>query len=69
MSLTCQYDAGLGTLRLSWNGTGFHLQFKTNRLGDGIVTNWLDYAGGTTSPVTIPVDPQKRCVFYRLVWP
>jgi hypothetical protein len=68
-TLTCQYDAGSGTLQLSWSGTGFRLQVQTNSLGVGISTNWFDYPGCTTSPVTVPVDPQNRSVFYRLVWP
>jgi hypothetical protein len=68
-TLTCQYDAGSGTLQLSWSGTGFRLQARTNSLSGGISTNWFDYPGGTTSPVTVPVDSKNRSVFYRLVWP
>jgi hypothetical protein len=68
-TLTCQYDGGSGTLQLSWSDTGFHLQAQKNTLGVGWGTNWVDHPGGTTSPVTVPVDPQNRSVFYRLVWP
>jgi hypothetical protein len=68
-TLTCQYDAGSGTLQLSWSGTGFRLQARTNSLSGGISINWFDYPGGTTSPLTVPVDPQQCSVFYRLIWP
>ena len=68
-TLTCQYDGGSGTLQLSWSGTGFHLQAQTNSLGVGLGTNWVDHPGGTTSPVTVPVDSENHSVFYRLVWP
>jgi hypothetical protein len=68
-TLTCQYDAGSGTLQFSWSGTDFHLQAQTNSLSGGISTNWFDYPAGTTSPVAVPIDPQQRSVFYRLVWP
>ena len=68
-TLTCQYDAGSGTLQLSWSGAGFHLQVQANGLGSGITADWLDCPDGTTSALTVPVDPQQRCVFYRLVWP
>jgi hypothetical protein len=42
---------------------------QTNSLGVALGTNWVDHPGGTASPVTVPIDPQNRSVFYRLVWP
>ena len=55
------------SLQFSWNtnfGT-FKLQAQTNSLDVGLSTNWVDYPGGGTSPVTItPAPGQKQ--FYRL---
>jgi hypothetical protein len=67
--LTWQQDTGTGTLQLSWNGLGYRLQAQTNGAGYGLRTNWFDYPGGTTSPVTVPVESRNGSVFYRLVWP
>jgi autotransporter-associated beta strand protein len=50
-------------LRLSWTGS-FKLQAQTNSLNG---TNWADYPGGGTSPVTITIDPANASVFFRLV--
>jgi hypothetical protein len=68
-TLSCQYGAGAGTLQLSWNGVGFRLQAQTNGPGSGLTTNWFDYPGGPTSPVTVPVDSGNSSAFYRLIWP
>jgi len=68
-TMTWQFNAGTRTLHINWIGTGFRLQAQTNSLGVGLTTNWFDYPGGTTSPVTVPVDPGQRSVFYRLAWP
>jgi autotransporter-associated beta strand protein len=50
-------------LQLSWTGN-FKLQVQTNDLGG---TNWVDYPGSLTSPVTITVDPANTSVFFRLL--
>ncbi len=68
-TITWQNNAGLGTLEIAWSGVGFRLQAQTNRHGINIPTNWYDYPGGTSSPVTLQVDPAKPSIFYRLVGP
>jgi hypothetical protein len=68
-TLNCLYDGGAGTIRLSWDGVGYRLQAQTNGPGAGLTTNWFDYPVALTSPVTVPVDPGNRSVFYRLIWP
>jgi len=68
-TLSCQYNAGSGTMELAWDGTGFRLQVQTNSLGINNPTNWYDYPGGTVSPVVISHDPATPSVFYRLVTP
>jgi autotransporter-associated beta strand protein len=52
-------------LQFSWTGN-FKLQAQTNSLGIGLGTNWGDYPGGSSSPVTVPVDPAQGSVFFRL---
>jgi hypothetical protein len=53
-------------LRFSWSG-GFKLQAQTNSLNGGFRTNWTDYPGGDTSPITLPVDTAQDTVFFRLI--
>jgi fibronectin-binding autotransporter adhesin len=58
-------------LQFSWNtnfGT-FKLQAQTNGLDVGLGSNWADYPGGGTSPVTVPIDAMNEVVFFRLVSP
>jgi fibronectin-binding autotransporter adhesin len=52
-------------LQFSWSDpyNSFKLQAKTNSL----TTNWVDYPGGGTSPVTVPINRANGSVFYRLV--
>jgi hypothetical protein len=52
-------------LQFSWPA-GFKLQAQTNSLSAGISTNWVDYPGGGTSPVTVPIDALQGTVFLRL---
>jgi hypothetical protein len=57
---------GGGTgIDFSWTGA-FKLQSQTNALGTGLSTNWFDYPGGGTSPVSVPVDEANDSVFFRL---
>jgi len=49
----------------SWTGT-FKLQSQTNTLSTGLSTNWLDYPGGASSPVSVPIDQAQGSVFFRL---
>jgi autotransporter-associated beta strand protein len=54
------------SLRFSWTGS-LKLQAQTNSLAVGLTTNWVDYPGGATSPVTVPIDVTKGTVFFRLL--
>ena len=60
-------SAGPKLLQLSWPNQGFHLQVMTNSMGLGTNNAWLDYPGGGTMPVMIPIDPQQPAMFFRLV--
>jgi streptogramin lyase len=68
-TLEYQYGAGSGTMQLSWTGSMYRLQAHTNTLGGGVTAPWFDYRGATNGQATVPVDPGKQSVFYRLVWP
>jgi Concanavalin A-like lectin/glucanases superfamily len=58
-------NVGGGQLQFSWTGSGI-LQSQTNSLSAGLGTNWVDYPGGGTSPVTVPVDASQGSVFFRV---
>jgi len=51
---------------LSWSGE-FKLPAQTKALNAGTSTNWLDYPGGGSSPVTVPVSVTNGSVFFRLL--
>jgi N-acetylneuraminic acid mutarotase len=56
-------------LQLSWptNCLGWELQAQTNPAGVGIGTNWFPMANSTNNTqMSIPIDPNNPCVFYRL---
>lgn len=57
-----------GALHLSWIGSS-RLQAQTNASGVGLSTNWGDYPGGSTTPVTVPLDSAVGSMFFRLVSP
>jgi hypothetical protein len=59
------------SLQFSWNTSlgACKLQAQTNNLNTGLSTNWTDYPGGATSPVTVPIDGTKATVCFRLVSP
>jgi fibronectin-binding autotransporter adhesin len=61
--------SGGNGLQFSWDtGFGnFKLQSQTNSLNSGLGTNWADYPGGGTSPVTVPIGLTNATVFFRLV--
>jgi autotransporter-associated beta strand protein len=63
---TLNFTKNGNSLQFSWSGS-FKLQAQTNSLSVGLRTNWADYPGGGTSPVTAPVDVAKGTVFFRLV--
>jgi autotransporter-associated beta strand protein len=52
-------------IQFSWSDpfNSFKLQAKTNSL----TTNWVDYPGGGTSPITVPINRANGSVFYRLI--
>ncbi|MBC8095713.1 MAG: autotransporter-associated beta strand repeat-containing protein [Akkermansiaceae bacterium] len=54
-----------GNLNFTWAGS-FKLQAQTNALSVGLQTNWFDYPGGGTSPVSVPVAVGNPTVFFRL---
>jgi glucose/arabinose dehydrogenase len=55
-------------LQFSWTGT-FHLQYQTNGPGLGLGTNWINYPGGGSNPVTVPFNLNLGSSFFRLVGP
>lgn len=59
---TLSFSHAGGNLQFSWIGA-FKLQSQTNGLG----TNWVNYPGGGTSPITVPIGTTNRSVFFRLV--
>ncbi len=71
--ITVTYDGS--NLHLSWPAAylGLLLQAETNSLSNGLTTTPADWhtipGSGATTSVTIPVNPAKPSVFYRLVKP
>jgi hypothetical protein len=59
------------SLQFSWSDAfnSFKLQAQTNSLSVGVGTNWADYPGGGTSPVTVPMMEQNETVCFRLISP
>jgi autotransporter-associated beta strand protein len=53
-------------LNFTWTDASFHLQSQTNSLSAGLGSNWLDYPGGSSSPVNVTINPAKPTVFFRL---
>ena len=49
-----------------WPGS-FKLQIQTNNPGSGLGTNWFDYPGGLTSPITVPINASPGATFFRLL--
>lgn len=65
---TLNYTNNGTNLGFSWSGA-FKLQSQTNGLNVGISTNWGDYPGGGSSPVSVPIDVLRGSVFFRLSSP
>lgn len=66
-SPTLTYSRSGGAIILSWDATTFPsytLQGQTNNAGLG--SGWGDVDGGSTSPVTVAVNPANPSVFFRL---
>jgi hypothetical protein len=58
-------NLGGGQLQFSWTGGGV-LQWQTNSLSSGFGTNWVNYPGGGTSPVSIAINPAPSSAFFRV---
>jgi fibronectin-binding autotransporter adhesin len=61
---------GAGTsLTFSWSDSLsiFKLQSQTNSLNSGLTNKWVDYPGGATSPVTVPIVRTNATAFFRLI--
>jgi len=59
-------------LTLSWpaDHIGWRLQAQTNASNTGLSTNWFNVPNAiTTNEMSFTLDPNARCVFYRLVYP
>ena len=65
LSYTLSGSPGAQSLNFNWTGS-FKLQFQTNALSVGLNTNWYDYPGGGSSPVSVPVTSGNASVFFRL---
>ena len=63
---TLYFGYAAGAITFSWSGSGFHLQSQTGNGSPGLGAGWSDYSGGSSSPVTIPLDKSKGSVFFRL---
>jgi autotransporter-associated beta strand protein len=60
------------SLDLSWpqDHTGWRLQAQTSSVSVGLLSNWFDVPGSTTTNhMTIPISPTNGSVFYRMVYP
>jgi autotransporter-associated beta strand protein len=59
-------------LTLSWpaDHTGWRLQIQTNSIAVGLSTNWVDVSNSVlTNQITVTIDPNIDCAFYRLIFP
>jgi len=59
-------------LTFSWpaDHIGWRLQAQTNSNGVGLSTNWFNVPNSiATNEMSFTVDPNGRCVFYRMVYP
>jgi hypothetical protein len=59
-------------LTLSWpeDHIGWRLQAQTNASNIGLSTNWFNVPNAiATNEMSFTLDPNARCVFYRLVYP
>jgi len=59
-------------LNFSWpaDHIGWRLQVQTNSISVGLATDWRDAPNSiATNLMTLTLDPNAGCVFYRLVYP
>lgn len=64
---TLNFTHSGGVLTFSWAEAGYKLQAQTNSQSVGLSTNWGDYPGGGTSPVSVTNNPANPAVFFRLI--
>jgi fibronectin-binding autotransporter adhesin len=66
---TLNFTNSSTSIVFSWSDpfNSFKLQSQTNNLNIGQSSNWRDYPGGGTSPVTVPIVKTNTTLFYRLV--
>jgi fibronectin-binding autotransporter adhesin len=66
---TLNFGRAGNSVQFSWSDSfnSFKLQSQTNSLSVGLTTNWADYPGGGTSPVTVPIDAGNATTLFRLV--
>jgi hypothetical protein len=64
---TLQVAQNGNQLTFSWDHVSFKLQSQTNNLSTGLSSNWADYPGGDSSPVTVPINPANPTAFFRLI--
>jgi autotransporter-associated beta strand protein len=66
---TLNFTNSSSSIVFSWSDpfNSFKLQAQTNNINIGISSNWKDYPGGGTSPVSVPIVRTNGTVFYRLV--
>lgn len=62
---TLAFTQSAGALNFTWTGS-YKLQFQANPLSVGLSNNWLDYPGGATGSISVPVDHSKGSVSFRL---
>ena len=66
-SPTLSVERDGGDFVFNWtSAASFKLQAQTNALSIGISNNWVDVAGGSTPPVTVPSSKGNPAVFFRL---
>jgi hypothetical protein len=63
---TLTWTNSISAVQFAWL-PGYKLQSQTNTLNRGISTNWFDYPGGGSGPISVPIDTALDAVFYRLI--
>jgi hypothetical protein len=63
-----EYVQSGSSLQFNWSGS-YKLQVQTNALHIGLSSNWVDYPGGETSGVNVPISAAAPSVFFRLATP
>ena len=71
-SVTMGNNRSGNLLTLSWpaDHISWRLQAQTNSNGVGLSTNWFNVPNSTaTNEMPFTLDPNGRCVFYRMIYP